>query len=159
MPNFFERKNEEKLGSPHLKSFVSQIKSVTDWNQWAASCPTDVEADFFSVANLPLYEIASWPWHYQTYPKPATIRQRRKSPYPWTKDDRKAKKPFVDMQMRRQCLRPTLSDIPPQKKAPTIIPRYTMLPRKRTNKAAFLFPFTNYTLYILTDWTLLYLLL
>ncbi|KAF3850924.1 hypothetical protein F7725_012696 [Dissostichus mawsoni] len=59
----------------------------------------------------------------KTYPKPAKIRQTRNKPYPWTKEDRKAKKPLVDMQMRRHCLRPTLSDIPPQKNAPTIIPR------------------------------------
>lgn len=32
------------------------------------------------------------------------------------------------MDISRHCLRPNLSDRPPQKKAPNIIPRYTMLP-------------------------------
>lgn len=76
---------------------------------------------------------------YQTHPKPATRRQTRKKPYPWTKDDRKAKKPFVDMQMRRHCLRPTLSDIPPQKNAPTIIPKYTTLPGRKRERPYFYF--------------------
>lgn len=40
------------------------------------------------------------------------------------------------MQIRRDCFLPTLSASPPQKKAPAIIPRYTMLPathRKQRN--------------------------
>lgn len=40
------------------------------------------------------------------------------------------------MQIRRDCFLPTLSARPPQKNAPTIMPRYTMLPathRKQRN--------------------------
>lgn len=64
----------------------------------------------------------------QTYPKPDTMRQKRNILQPWTKEERKAKKPLTDMDISRHCLRPTLSERPPQKKAPNIIPRYTMLP-------------------------------
>lgn len=35
------------------------------------------------------------------------------------------------MDISRHCLRPNLSDRPPQKNAPNIIPRYTMLPGER----------------------------
>lgn len=43
------------------------------------------------------------------------------------------------MHIRSDCLLPTLSAKPPQKNAPTIIPRYTMLPviHKNTKKKCF----------------------
>lgn len=40
------------------------------------------------------------------------------------------------MEISRHCLRPNLSDRPPQKKAPNIIPRYTMLPGEREAEKA-----------------------
>lgn len=68
------------------------------------------------------------------YPNPENKRQKRKKPYPWTNDERKAKNPLTDMHIRSDCLLPTLSAKPPQKNAPTIIPRYTMLPAIHTKE-------------------------
>lgn len=62
------------------------------------------------------------------------MRQKRNMPYPWTKEERKEKKPLTDIAISRHCLRPTLSDRPPQKNAPIIIPRYTMLPAERRER-------------------------
>lgn len=58
-----------------------------------------------------------------THPRPEIRRQKRKNPYPWTKEERNAKAALIASDMMRHCFLPSLSARPPSKTAPTIIPR------------------------------------
>lgn len=58
-----------------------------------------------------------------TYPTPEMSRQRRKAPYPWTKEEREAKEALMARDMLRILFLPSLSARPPRTTAPAIIPR------------------------------------
>lgn len=58
-----------------------------------------------------------------TYPMPERSRQKRKAPYPCTKEEREAKEALRARDMLRTLFLPSLSARPPRTKAPAIIPR------------------------------------
>lgn len=58
-----------------------------------------------------------------THPRPEIRRQKRKNPYPWTKEERNAKAALIASDMMRHCFLPSLSARPPSNTAPTIIPK------------------------------------
>lgn len=58
-----------------------------------------------------------------TYPMPERSRQKRKVPYPCTKEEREAKEALRARDMLRTRFLPSLSARPPRTKAPAIIPR------------------------------------
>ena len=65
------------------------------------------------------------------YPMPDSSLKKRKKPYPWAKEERKAKIQFIANATIRQRRRPTLSARPPHKNAPTIMLRKTTRPVHR----------------------------
>ena len=58
-----------------------------------------------------------------TYPMPEMSLQKRKAPYPCTKEEREAKEALMAREMLRTRFLPSLSARPPRTKAPPIIPR------------------------------------
>lgn len=54
---------------------------------------------------------------------PERSRQKRKAPYPCTKEEREAKEALRARDMLRTLFLPSLSARPPRTKAPAIIPR------------------------------------
>ena len=58
-----------------------------------------------------------------TYPMPEMSLQKRKAPYPCTKEEREAKEALMARDMLRTRFLPSLSARPPRTKAPPIIPR------------------------------------
>lgn len=64
----------------------------------------------------------------KTYPTPERSRQSRKVLYPWTKEEKKEKTLLMEREMSSDWRRPIRSASAPQRKAPTIIPKYTIRP-------------------------------
>lgn len=58
-----------------------------------------------------------------TYPMPEMSLQKRKAPYPCTKEESEAKEALMASDMLRTFFLPSLSARPPKMKAPAIIPR------------------------------------
>lgn len=63
-----------------------------------------------------------------SYPMPEMSLKKRKKPYPWAKEERKVKTQLMVSAQIRHFRRPSLSAIPPQMNAPTIMPRNTIKP-------------------------------
>lgn len=59
---------------------------------------------------------------------PEKSLKKRKKPYPWAKEERKAKTQLTVRAQIRHFRRPSLSAMPPQMNAPTIMPRNTIKP-------------------------------
>lgn len=62
-------------------------------------------------------------WKTGAYPMPEMSLQKRKAPYPCTKEEREAKEALMAKDMLRTLFLPSLSARPPRMKAPAIIPR------------------------------------
>lgn len=70
----------------------------------------------------------------KTYPTPERSRHRRNVLYPWTKEEKKEKTLLMDREMSSDWRRPIRSASAPHRKAPTIIPKYTIRPAGRAEK-------------------------